>query len=697
MKKKCLFRIGRLSDLETLEEKSFWLVAIVLIALGVASLLTAGSYGSLIPAAIAVVLCLVIPGTLIVIVVRNKNYRSAYPLLCIAMGGISIPIMFVVGGGFFSGMPMFCVILTGLTALCSSPRWRFISLGFCVLGTTLAYTYVYLAGPAYLEPILPDLRFPIVGTDDLYSNMSAAYAVYNDMFFTYYCASAGLFSIINFTTSDIRRYKLKQDTLQQFFDKEKRKEILNKALQSNLSESSDHKNAAILFADISNFTSITEKMPSDLIMAYLNEFFTIFSSQIHKTNGIIDKYIGDCVMAYWVDQEGENCVLNAIETVTRTKQEMIEKMETIYAKFGTELNFSAGIAYGDVIFGDIGSDTMHDYTIIGDAVNTASRIEGLAASGETLMSGQALQKIKDLVEFESVENDYFIKGKNKPVDLYRVNGLLSERREQTVPVGVENGYTLCICGCRGSFPVSGLRFSEYGGETSCYVIRKDDYAVIVDCGTGLKNAVKIVEGCKKIDILLTHLHYDHILGLLMSKFPADCKIRIFGRFGAWDESGAAFRSFMHRPYWPVEVVNMEKIDVELGREIPLEKDMTAAFYPADHPDDACVIRVMCAGKKVVFLADCENADLVDPAVAEGSEILFFDGMFDDEYIEAHKGWGHGTWQGGVRFAREKHVKKLVVTHHNPEFGDHSLKEKESLAREMSPNVSFAKSGDIFTL
>jgi len=106
---------------------------------------------------------------------------------------------------------------------------------------------------------------------------------------------------------------------------------------------------------------------------------------------------------------------------------------------------------------------------------------------------------------------------------------------------------------------------------------------------------------------------------------------------------------------------------------------------------------MCKDKKLAFLADCENANIIDPSVTSDAEIVFFDGMFDDDDVIDHKGWGHGTWQDGIRFLENKNIKRLIITHHNPELGDRTLMEKEIKARELNQKVSFAKTGDIYNI
>jgi len=684
---KKLFSLVKLSHLETIEEKSFWAVAMIVATVGLLSLTTAGSYNSALPTIFAGFFCLLVPVLLMYLVYKYKNYHVAYPLLCISTGAIAIPVAFIFCGGFLSCMPLYCVVTTGLTALCYSTKWRFSACVSCLAANTVAFYYVYKNGSP----------FPLKGTEPLFSNKAAVHPVYNDTILGYFFASLALYIAIQFVVNDIRRYKLNQDALQRFFDKEKRKEILRQVIDEKAAIGSEHKKAVIVFADISNFTTITENMPDEKIAGFLNEFFTEASNAIHSTGGIIDKFIGDCVMAYWLDDGSGNCVLGAVQAMLKLRFDLLKKSEIIYDTYATELNFSAGIAYGNVIFGDIGSDTMHDFTVIGDAVNTASRLESFAIGGEMLISDAAAKMVKGMVILDNVETEHFFKGKNKPVDLYRIVGFAASKTNVEIPEHDVAGYTVHVCGCRGSFPVSGLRFTEYGGETSSYVVRRNDYAVIVDCGTGLKNAVNILEGCKKIDILLTHVHYDHILGLLMSKFPLDAKIRIFGHFSVWNRDENILDTFMQHPYWPVEIVNSETHNVDLAQDLTLEDGVTAAFYSSDHPDNGCVIKLTCGTKKVVFLFDCENAAQLPDDISRGAELLFFDGMFDDNDTVDHTGWGHGTWQDGVRFAVEKEIKKLVVTHHNPELGDHSLMQREIQARNQCANVSFAKSGDTFVV
>lgn len=220
------FIFKKLRDLETIEEKSFWIVAPTATLIGLLSLFTAFAYSNPFPTIIAAVFCFLTPFLLMVLVAKNKNYHTAYPMLCISIGAIATPITFVYTGGFLSSMPLFSVVTTGITSLCYRKRYRFGSFFACLAGNTLAFLHVFLFGSPY----------PIAGSEPIYDMLSAIRPVYNDMILGYYFASAALFVSIHFVINDIRRYKINQDALQQFFDEKKENRfsarLLTRMLQS---------------------------------------------------------------------------------------------------------------------------------------------------------------------------------------------------------------------------------------------------------------------------------------------------------------------------------------------------------------------------------------------------------------------------------------------------------------------------------
>ena len=266
------------------------------------------------------------------------------------------------------------------------------------------------------------------------------------------------------------------------------------------------------------------------------------------------------------------------------------------------------------------------------------------------------------------------------------------------PEGAEgNEMELYVCGCRGSFPVSGAEHLEFGGATTCYVLRRGDYAVVIDCGTGLRNAGAALAGCKAVDVLLTHMHYDHILGLLMpGSFPADAELRIISAFDQW-EGQETLRQFLKPPFWPVTPELGELVSVRPPESIALRDGFTMEIRDSFHPGAGILIKLKIGETSVCFLWDYERGcDDLDEWI-QSCDLVCYDGMFDDDEYPDHVGWGHSTWQEGCRLAQRSCAKRLLITHHAPEHGDDWLRQAEKQSVEIFANTRFAREGDVIQL
>lgn len=140
--------------------------------------------------------------------------------------------------------------------------------------------------------------------------------------------------------------------------------------QGNQSVESERKNLVFLFADIRNFTSLTEKTDPELLVQELNAYFTKMVSIIQKHHGVVDKYIGDGLLAVFGLEEETNPAQEAVSTAIGMQKEVHR------SQFKIPVEIGIGIHQGDVIAGIIGSPDRHEFTFIGDAVNTSSRLEG---------------------------------------------------------------------------------------------------------------------------------------------------------------------------------------------------------------------------------------------------------------------------------------------------------------------------------
>ena len=186
---------------------------------------------------------------------------------------------------------------------------------------------------------------------------------------------------------------------------------------------------SIFFSDIRGFTTISEQMasPKDLI-CLLNDYMTPMVDIISKNQGTVDKFIGDAIMAYWnapktISNHADLAVSSAIDQI----KALNELNKTFLLEGKPEIKIGIGINTGRVIVGEMGSTGRSDYTIIGDHVNLASRVEGLTkAYGAEIIITQTtkdqLTKNYEILDIDLVR----VKGKNEPVKIYQVLGCEGE-------------------------------------------------------------------------------------------------------------------------------------------------------------------------------------------------------------------------------------------------------------------------------
>ena len=152
--------------------------------------------------------------------------------------------------------------------------------------------------------------------------------------------------------------------------------ILEKLLgedQKILKQGQEH-NVAILFCDLREFTSFTENAPAEHVIMFLNAYFSEIARIVAEHNGIVNKFMGDGILAVY-GMEGDS---NPVEDAVAASWAILEHANQLRAPDGTRMGFGIGIHSGTVVAGTIGSEDRYEYTFIGDAVNTASRLDGLS-------------------------------------------------------------------------------------------------------------------------------------------------------------------------------------------------------------------------------------------------------------------------------------------------------------------------------
>lgn len=216
-----------------------------------------------------------------------------------------------------------------------------------------------------------------------------------------------------------------RERLKDSFGRFVNKEIAEKAAKGELAMGGETKEVTIFFSDIRSFTAISEKLEPFEVVEFLNDYMTRMVECVNKTNGVVDKFIGDAVMAVWgapvssgsPEQDALNCVRGALMMRAALREFNV-------GRGGDKkpiIKIGCGINTGPVIAGQIGSSQRMEYTVIGDAVNFASRTEALnkPLGTDILITENTYELIKEHVLVEQMPS-VTVKGKEKPVSMYAV-------------------------------------------------------------------------------------------------------------------------------------------------------------------------------------------------------------------------------------------------------------------------------------
>ncbi len=182
---------------------------------------------------------------------------------------------------------------------------------------------------------------------------------------------------------------------------------------------------SIYFSDIADFTSLSEKLSPEELVHVLGEYLSEMSHTILDKKGTIDKYIGDAIMAFWgAPNPCPTHPLEACRTALENQHRLIRLREKWVAEGLPEIHARIGIHTGEVFVGNIGSDTRLDYTVIGDAVNLASRLEGLNKQfgTEIIISEATYEQVKQFVVARPLDR-IAVKGKEEGILVYELLGL----------------------------------------------------------------------------------------------------------------------------------------------------------------------------------------------------------------------------------------------------------------------------------
>ena len=209
------------------------------------------------------------------------------------------------------------------------------------------------------------------------------------------------------------------------FTKFVNKDIAEKAANGQLTLGGEDKNATVFFSDIRSFTAMSEKMTAPQVVEFLNDYFTRMVDCVNKTNGIVDKFIGDAVMAVWgaatTNGSPQEDAWAAVKAALMMRIALYHFNENQIKHGRNPIKIGCGINSGPIVAGQIGSEDHMNYTVIGDTVNLASRTEALNKPFATdiLITENTYLLIKDKIIAEEMPGVH-VKGKTDPIKMYAV-------------------------------------------------------------------------------------------------------------------------------------------------------------------------------------------------------------------------------------------------------------------------------------
>lgn len=275
---------------------------------------------------------------------------------------------------------------------------------------------------------------------------------------------------------------------------------------------------------------------------------------------------------------------------------------------------------------------------------------------------------------------------------------------------------ITIWGTRGSLPAPSPENNLYGGNTSCVSVIQGDTLVVLDAGSGIRRlGQNFPPGIARVDILLTHLHLDHIMGLgfFMPLYNPKIRVNIWGPTGYKENLFTRLQRYLSPPLFPIRLqdlpsqpnvyeINESAFDIGPFR--------IKSSYIC-HPGPTIGFRLENGNATLTYIPDHEPAlgaahfprepDWTSGySLALGADLLIHDGQYTPEEYAPRVGWGHSTMEQALQFAEMAAVKKLLFFHHDPAHTDEQIRQQLSRAvnnKRFSFEVAVAVEGEVIYL
>ncbi len=269
--------------------------------------------------------------------------------------------------------------------------------------------------------------------------------------------------------------------------------------------------------------------------------------------------------------------------------------------------------------------------------------------------------------------------------------------------GPEEDSRLTFWGVIGSAPVSCAGQRTYGSHTICTTFKADtDELIVIDAGTGIiRLGDSIASGTtplpSRFHLLFTHFHLDHILGLPFFK-PLHAAGAPITFYSPWSgaETRAALKGVMAGRRYPIDfedTASTKEFRRLSGDSLDIA-GVNVSWCPLRHPQASVAYRLHYGDRAIVLSTDTEHLpDRVDEKLrnfCRNADLLVYDATFTPEEYPNKIGWGHSTWRDGIRLAEEAGVKRLLLSHLNPEHPDSLLDAIQEQARKKFPSTRVAR-------
>ena len=262
-----------------------------------------------------------------------------------------------------------------------------------------------------------------------------------------------------------------------------------------------------------------------------------------------------------------------------------------------------------------------------------------------------------------------------------------------------DGLKVRFWGVRGSISCAGAEYVRYGGNTSCLEVTAGGRRLIFDAGTGIRSlGLELARTAPlDIDIYFTHTHLDHISGLTFFAplFDQRNSVRLWaGHLEPPNTLRSVVSNLMQAPLYPVSLdVFRSRVDFnefDCGETLACG-DMTMRTTHLNHPNGATGYRVDHGGKAICYITDTEHRpDGPDGNIVElcrGADVMIYDSSYTDAEYPQYRGWGHSTWQEGVRLADAAGVGTLAIFHHDPSHDDLFMDDVGRQAATLRPGIA----------